>query len=44
LQLVLDDMTPLYEYAPNTWGPVEANQLIASDGGWLDPQPMTTAP
>ncbi len=36
---VLGDVTPLYEYDPNTWGPGEADQLIASDGGWLDPKP-----
>ena len=37
---VLGDVTPLYEYEPNTWGPREAEQLIATDGGWLDPKPM----
>jgi glucose-6-phosphate 1-dehydrogenase len=37
---VLGDVTPLYEYAPHTWGPREADQLIASDGGWLNPQPV----
>jgi len=33
---VLGDTTPLYEYEPGTWGPEEADQLVA-DGGWSDP-------
>ena len=40
VEAVLGDMTPLYEYEPNTWGPREADQLIASNGGWFDPKPM----
>jgi glucose-6-phosphate 1-dehydrogenase len=32
-----DDATPLYEYEPGTWGPEEANQLVAADGGWTEP-------
>jgi glucose-6-phosphate 1-dehydrogenase len=31
------DATPLYEYEPGTWGPEEAAQLVAADGGWSDP-------
>jgi glucose-6-phosphate 1-dehydrogenase len=31
------DATPLYEYDPGTWGPEEANQLVAADGGWSEP-------
>ena len=31
------DTTPLYEYDPGTWGPEEANQLIAGDGSWSVP-------
>ena len=31
------DATPLYEYEPGTWGPVEADQLIAGDGTWAVP-------
>lgn len=34
---VLDGATPLYPYAPGTWGPREADQLVAADGGWADP-------
>jgi glucose-6-phosphate 1-dehydrogenase len=32
---ILDDATPVYEYEPGSWGPVEANR-IAPDGGWVD--------
>jgi glucose-6-phosphate 1-dehydrogenase len=35
--VVGDDATPLYEYDPGTWGPVEAGQLVVGDGGWSDP-------
>jgi glucose-6-phosphate 1-dehydrogenase len=31
-----DDVTPLYEYDPGTWGPEEADQLV-TDGGWSNP-------
>jgi glucose-6-phosphate 1-dehydrogenase len=49
---ILDDVTPLYTYAPGSWGPDEANQLIAGDGPWQDPgtaptsdnQPIKAAP
>ena len=34
---VLGDATPLYEYAPGTWGPPESDALIAPDGGWHNP-------
>jgi glucose-6-phosphate 1-dehydrogenase len=33
---VLDDATPVFDYAPGTWGPAEA-AAIAPPGGWLDP-------
>ena len=32
------DVTPLYEYDPGSWGPEEANRLLA-DSGWSDPAP-----
>jgi glucose-6-phosphate 1-dehydrogenase len=35
---VLGDRTPVHEYAPGTWGPADANALVAPDGGWLNPQ------
>jgi len=34
---ILDDAAPVYEYEPGTWGPPQANTLIAPDGGWFDP-------
>jgi glucose-6-phosphate 1-dehydrogenase len=34
---VLGNVTPYYTYAPHTWGPEEAQQLIGNDGPWLDP-------
>ncbi|OLE41059.1 MAG: glucose-6-phosphate dehydrogenase, partial [Cyanobacteria bacterium 13_1_40CM_2_61_4] len=41
---VLGNVTPVYEYEPNTWGPPQADQIIARDGGWHNPvptEPMT---
>jgi glucose-6-phosphate 1-dehydrogenase len=34
---VLGTVTPVYPYDPDTWGPTEAKQLIAGDGGWHNP-------
>ncbi|MBX0328440.1 hypothetical protein K2Z83_12210 [Oscillochloris sp. ZM17-4] len=34
---ILDDVTPLCDYAPGTWGPQEAERLIADVGGWHRP-------
>lgn len=36
---ILESATPLYEYAPQTWGPAEADGIIAGDGGWHNPAP-----
>ncbi len=36
---VLGDRTPLCEYEPGSWGPVEADRLIARSGGWHKPEP-----
>ena len=36
---VLGNATPVHEYDPNTWGPLEADRLIAGDGGWHNPKP-----
>jgi glucose-6-phosphate 1-dehydrogenase len=33
---ILGDVTPLYDYDPGTWGPEEADQLVANRG-WSDP-------
>lgn len=30
---------PLYGYAPETWGPPEADRMTARLGGWRDPKP-----
>ena len=37
---VLGDATPVHEYDPNTWGPIEADRIIAGDGGWHNPKPI----
>ncbi|HET8845459.1 MAG TPA: glucose-6-phosphate dehydrogenase, partial [Ktedonobacteraceae bacterium] len=34
---ILDNVTPLYAYEPGTWGPAEAEQIIAGNGGWHNP-------
>ncbi len=34
---ILENVTPVHEYEPNTWGPAEAEQLVANNGGWHDP-------
>ena len=31
---VLGDVTPVHDYEPNSWGPPEADALMAGDGGW----------
>jgi glucose-6-phosphate 1-dehydrogenase len=31
---VLKAATPVHHYEPNTWGPVEANSVVAPPGGW----------
>jgi len=36
---ILGDRPPVHEYERGTWGPAEADALIASDGGWFDPTP-----
>lgn len=39
---VLGDATPLYEYAPDTWGPPEADRVLAEGDDWINPsaEPM----
>jgi glucose-6-phosphate 1-dehydrogenase len=34
---VLRANTPVYEYAPGSWGPLEAEALAPPDGGWHNP-------
>ena len=36
---ILRDSVPIYDYEPGTWGPAEADALIAPDSGWLDLKP-----
>jgi len=34
---ILGNVAAPVEYEPNTWGPAEADRLIAGDGGWHNP-------
>jgi glucose-6-phosphate 1-dehydrogenase len=34
---ILGDVTPLHQYEPGSWGPVDAARLIADVGGWRAP-------
>ena len=34
---ILGNATPVAEYEPNTWGPPEAERIVAGDGGWHNP-------
>jgi len=34
---ILDDVTPVHEYEPGTWGPAAADGLTAASGGWHNP-------
>jgi glucose-6-phosphate 1-dehydrogenase len=34
---VLGKATAVYEYEPNTWGPPQADRVIAPEGGWHNP-------
>ncbi len=36
---ILGNATPAHQYEPNTWGPTEADHIIAGDGGWHNPKP-----
>jgi glucose-6-phosphate 1-dehydrogenase len=35
---VLEQHAPVIPYAVHTWGPKEADALVAGDGGWHDPE------
>ncbi|HEY1292199.1 MAG TPA: glucose-6-phosphate dehydrogenase [Chloroflexota bacterium] len=37
MQPLLDAPPPVHPYAPASWGPKEADQLVADYGGWLGP-------
>jgi len=36
---ILGNATPAHEYEPNSWGPTEADHILAGDGGWHNPKP-----
>jgi glucose-6-phosphate 1-dehydrogenase len=38
---VLKANTPVYEYAPGTWGPSEVDQQVLPSAGWDNPTPAT---
>ena len=40
---VLGDVTPVYDYLPNTWGPAEAASMVDDADGWLNPTPVQAA-
>ena len=37
MQPLIDHPSPVLPYAPGTWGPAEADALVADHGGWHDP-------
>jgi glucose-6-phosphate 1-dehydrogenase len=37
MQPLLDAGPPVNSYAPGTWGPSEADELVADYGGWRGP-------
>ena len=41
---ILGDVTPVCPYEPGTWGPAEAERIIARHGGWRGPKPGTERP
>jgi glucose-6-phosphate 1-dehydrogenase len=44
VQPILDDPTPVPEYAAGTWGPEEAEALTADVGGWHTPLAQSGLP
>lgn len=36
---ILGNITPLYEYDRNTWGPAEIDHLLTPEEGWHNPKP-----
>jgi glucose-6-phosphate 1-dehydrogenase len=36
---ILGNTTPIFEYEPNTWGPLELDRSLAPEGGWHNPEP-----
>ena len=37
MQPLLDEPPPVHAYAPGSWGPKEANALVAGHGRWHEP-------
>jgi glucose-6-phosphate 1-dehydrogenase len=37
VQPLLDEPPPVHPYAPGSWGPSEADKLVAGFGGWQSP-------
>ena len=40
---ILGNITPLYFYDQGSWGPTEADQVIAGDGNWYNPKAVEAA-
>jgi glucose-6-phosphate 1-dehydrogenase len=38
---ILNNAVPIHEYDPGTWGPKQAEQLLAGESGWHVPSRMT---
>ena len=41
---ILKKVTPVYEYEPATWGPIEVDQKVAPEAGWSNPTIATETP
>jgi glucose-6-phosphate 1-dehydrogenase len=41
---VLGNVTPVYRYEPNAWGPHEGDVLVAGEGGWHNPRVEESKP
>ncbi len=39
VEQVLGDVSPVFPYEKNTWGPVEATALVETTDGWTNPTP-----
>ncbi|MDZ8035416.1 MAG: glucose-6-phosphate dehydrogenase [Nostoc sp. DedQUE08] len=37
VQPILDNVTPIYQYEPNTWGPPESDRLLLPTDQWYNP-------
>ena len=35
---VIHGPSPMFEYEPGTWGPVQGDALVADVGGWITPE------